>query len=338
MPERDLNTIPENLNPSPDEWIISATFNPAGNETFQKIRVASLQKFPNSNSGLTIIDTLIPNYSLNAGSLTLFKFDVETEFTVSLPNNPAVGDSVDIHRINCDLKLLTDVSALEITNAEIEYLRPTTNYTKLYYLGEPFGWWEVSAHLTVRKFGAIVFEANPEWHGVFYGLATNFGTEAWDRADLRGEVLITASSFIDTRVPGEALDRQAGSNQDTVSNPPVLNTKPGLPVAYNCWHSNSSGTNWWKVDFLARTFMLKQYSIQGRQGSYGLENWILEASNDDTNWIVIDNPTWELDQSPYEYDSPLLSNDISYRYYRFTNGKSGYAIIGEVEFYGELEE
>ena len=336
MAEKNLIQIPENLNPPQNDWLISAIDDV--NPTFQKIRIASLQKFPNTSSGLIIIDTIIPGYSLNSGSLTLFKYQSPTEVFINLPSLPSVGDSVEILLLNCDLKLLTSSAVLGIPNIEIEFVRSSSDKLKLYYLGEPDGWWEINNNISVKKLGIQEAIFNPEMQGIFYNLGTNWGTESYQRADLRGVVIISASSLIDTRTPQEAIDRQEGSDQNETTNPPKLTTKPNPPASYNQWHSNSAGTNWWKVDFQAATVNVTQYLIQGRVGSYGLRDWLLEGSNDDTNWTVIDNPTVNLGVSPYEYTSTVLTHGNFYRYYRFTNGVGGYAVIGEVELFGELDD
>ena len=180
---------------------------------------------------------------------------------------------------------------------------------------------------------ASLIQFNSAYQDIFYYLATVGYTQPWVNPATNGSVNVTASSWIDTRVPSEALDRQQGDDQ-SAANLPKLTTKPAPPSTYNQWHSSASGVNWIKFSFLNRAVSLRQYALDGRTSGSSMQSWQLHGSNDDVSWDLIHSVTTNpLNSSPYTYLSPVISSPY-YKYLRFTNGLSGWCVLGEVYLFG----
>lgn len=119
----------------------------------------------------------------------------------------------------------------------------------------------------------------------------------------------------------------------------------------NFYHSKDDGNAIITFDFKDKLVKLSSYSIQSYDlnSNWGhLKNWVVEASNDDQNWIIIDR---HQDDSSLNGPSIIASFDISdedmiyYRFIRirqtgnswFYTGNHNYIYFPYIEFYGKLK-
>lgn len=116
----------------------------------------------------------------------------------------------------------------------------------------------------------------------------------------------------------------------------------------NCWASNTAPTvgspQWLKYDFgSGNEKEIVKYTITARYWSSDQtrcpKDWTFEASNDDSNWDVLDTRTdetaWNTSSSPTTKCEYTFTNSTAYRYYRIVitanNGGTSYVAIGEME-------
>ena len=103
------------------------------------------------------------------------------------------------------------------------------------------------------------------------------------------------------------------------------------------WHSaTGSSSPWWlKID-LGLSVSIWKYNLTSRDHSYGgyplidaPVNWLIQGSNDNTNWIDIDTQTGIYDWTWKESrDFVLTKPSGKYRYYRFYCTLFGRSIYG----------
>ena len=114
--------------------------------------------------------------------------------------------------------------------------------------------------------------------------------------------------------------------------------------ATDCWGSpNTSGAHWIKYDFgSGRSVCINKYKIQSRNnndsGANFPSSFVLQGSNDDSNWIDLDTRTGIIHPGTNQW-SPgvntyyVFKNSVSYRYYRLyvsANTSGNLTYIGEV--------
>ena len=122
---------------------------------------------------------------------------------------------------------------------------------------------------------------------------------------------------------------------------------PSLPASYaidrlsGFWAANSDAPpHWWKYDFgSGNEQILVQVSIKpwGDGVGYGVKDFNIEGSNDDTNWDVLYTDQHPNDNTLIDYS---FTNTTAYRYYRIylsTTWRTAYskADIDEIYFYIE---
>jgi hypothetical protein len=114
-----------------------------------------------------------------------------------------------------------------------------------------------------------------------------------------------------------------------------------LTDVYDAWITRSGYTigEWISVDFGAgNEKTIVKYAIQGRNYTYTYcpAGWVLEASNDNTNWTILDTRSNEPQFAGGEKREYLVSNSNSYRYYRIRITEKpvdnpNYAAFGEID-------
>lgn len=109
--------------------------------------------------------------------------------------------------------------------------------------------------------------------------------------------------------------------------------------ATDCW-ATASGTTvgWLKVDF-GTPKIVNKYIITARNNSTASTEspkaWAFEGSNDNTNWVILDTRTNEINWSQAQQREYTFTNTTAYRYYRIyitaNNGNTGTTTIGEIK-------
>lgn len=162
--------------------------------------------------------------------------------------------------------------------------------------------------------------------GLFYYIGTNRLTTSWTNPITSGEVGVQhmPGVFYDASFAMHyAVDRGAsGFATYTAQKPP------------DQW-------GWITYDFGSLAMRIDTYTIMGRQftNSNFMRSWILEGSNDNTNWDALDVRVNDTQQNLYTWGTYSSASSQAYRYVRVRStalDSSGNAFLGygEIELYG----
>lgn len=103
------------------------------------------------------------------------------------------------------------------------------------------------------------------------------------------------------------------------------------PITY--WQSAEGLPQWIKNDYETSSHVINNYNITAYNGGSGYNpiSWLVNASNDDINYITIDAKTSQSFSSG-ETKYYIISNTNSYRYYKFiiTNSQGTSVILAEI--------
>jgi hypothetical protein len=165
----------------------------------------------------------------------------------------------------------------------------------------------------------LAYASNGDTNGIFYYIGSLNG--GWVNPVTSGEIILTTSSFFDA------------SNGNVAT---LVNRTDDNGIA-----TQNIANSWVKVDLLARRLKPSYYSVRARQFNANLiRSWKFQASNNNTDWVEIDQKTNQL-LSASQWFSSQVTAAQNYRYFRILQtglSSSGDNIltIGEIEFYGEL--
>ncbi len=164
------------------------------------------------------------------------------------------------------------------------------------------------------------FASTGDANGVFNYIGTQYASGAWVNPVDSGQVAITSSSGVSTGTVGMWADR-------TIS----------------VFHTGDVAGSYITIDLgVGRSLLLNYYTYQSRGDvNYGrTPSWTLLASNNGTNWAVVDSQTnYAFGASVGAWAAIPVSNQVTaYRYWRlrsdahtgFGNNLNG----SELEFYG----
>lgn len=160
-------------------------------------------------------------------------------------------------------------------------------------------------------------------NGIIYYLgATKYGA-SFLNPDLRGEITASASSTI---------------GAPRVARGTFTKTNDGSGSTEGAWHSTSGSNHWISIQFnnsqMARITRFELWrSAQHNLGSYVGSNCQFQAW-DGTAWITL--LTFSTGD-PTRYLSNVFTNENFYNLYRFLIPSPQYAVIGDIEFYGDLQ-
>jgi hypothetical protein len=163
----------------------------------------------------------------------------------------------------------------------------------------------------------LSYVSNGDSNGLFYYIGTSALTVAWINPSTSGQITASSSgNFNASYEPPRATDR-------TDDYP---------------WHSNGAAS-WIKFDLELYRIRVDDYTLRTRTdyqyGTY-LTDWILEGSNDDSDWTAIDTRNGQT----YTHSTTTrytTTPTVGYRYLRIRDtSANSHMVIGEVEFYGSL--
>ncbi|KAH0795593.1 F5/8 type C domain containing protein [Histomonas meleagridis] len=112
------------------------------------------------------------------------------------------------------------------------------------------------------------------------------------------------------------------------------------------WVSANEQNSWIQFDFKEKRIKLENYAIMtfsGQQGSTHMKSWRLEASEDDIEWVILDDVK---DDNTLNSSNAVITRatktDQFYRYFKFTqtdkNQFGTYCMaIRRIEFFGVLQ-
>lgn len=170
--------------------------------------------------------------------------------------------------------------------------------------------------------------ANGDTNGVFYYLGTNGLHDTWVNPITSGVVsyqLHPTIFFNNDYAVFYSVDRGAASNATYIA------------------EYNTDQRNWLTYDFGSYALKPEYYTIMGRAGYNAnfLKNWILEGSNDNSNWDVLDTRVNDTQQGQGIWGEYTATSVKPYRYLRIRStgvDSSGNNLVGfgEIEFYGTL--
>lgn len=161
-------------------------------------------------------------------------------------------------------------------------------------------------------------------NGVIYYLGSEKGRTSFSNPHDKGYVIATSSTSIDVRTPDKAFDRD--NNAYT-----------------SCWHSFTHSTiQWHKTEFVGRLFRCTRFTLwESALHPFSIHqttNMIIQGSNDNTTWT--DLLTFiPVADGQGRWDSGVFTNTTFYKYYRIYDGNrdfDSFAVLGDIEFYGQL--
>ena len=171
---------------------------------------------------------------------------------------------------------------------------------------------------------SFTYSSNGDTNDIIYYLGATKYSQSFQNPHNRGDITVTASSYIDTRTPWGITSRNNGSNGP----------------AYQAWHSNYESNSWVKIQFnndkKARINRLSIWTAASHTLDQSLK---FEGSLDGSNWgsVLVSSPspisnnTW--------WTSSIFTNDNFYSYYRLRSERaSTYTVVGDIQCYGEIEQ
>ena len=179
-----------------------------------------------------------------------------------------------------------------------------------------------ASNLVVRQFLYNTSLENFKFNGIIRNLTDRYGGNLHENT----VVEITCSSTSNHGKPWFALNLQSEDD----------------------WWSGNAAYDWWKCDFKARKVQLTGYTLRtnsaGLNGSH-LKNWILDGSNDNIKWVVMDERVnnSDLNGSNLSKYFAIEGNFQPFRYIRIrlsglTHLKDNLLCLSGCEFFGNLIE
>jgi hypothetical protein len=160
-------------------------------------------------------------------------------------------------------------------------------------------------------------------NGLFYYLGSTKYNSIFQNPVNRGEINVSANSYIDVRLPSKAFDRLNNGNVGEI------------------WHSNYLGAGWIVVQLTNdKIFRLTSFELWASSGhglnTYMGSNCLMQGSNNGSNWTTLLTFFPNVGSGNRWY-SGSIPNFEFYSYYRIYSPKDSYHVIGDIEFYGELQ-
>jgi hypothetical protein len=163
----------------------------------------------------------------------------------------------------------------------------------------------------------IVHKGRQDFEGILYHLKQQHG------GDIRSAVSIEASSF---------------ANGD-----PYQVTNYGARVD---WYTDILPNSWLQFDFKDRSVSISSYSMKSRyDGEYIPRSWVIEGSNEDTDWIELDrrdnDDTIRGGHAFHNFKCPSRGDDHMFRYIRLrqtglNSNNTNVLMLCSFELFGRL--
>jgi hypothetical protein len=285
-----------------------------------------------SIAGLTLQGTKSTDFTATANLI----YEITASCKMTLPSSPSTNDKIAFFltsTANFDISSTNKINGSVLATDYVYRVKQLYVIVVLTYSGSTNGWiWESrdNAYLSLTFTGngiEFVYSNPGDTNGLFYYLgATKYGS-VFQNPINRGEIIVTASGNIgDGRTADKAFDRLNDGN----------NSSPGY-----VWHSPSSNTGWIMVQFTNnKVFKLTSLELWA-SSAHSLANFmgpncLIQGSNNGSTWTtlltfypnVVSNTRWY---------SGSISNANFYNYYRIYSPQTIYHVIGDIEFYGELQ-
>ncbi len=187
-------------------------------------------------------------------------------------------------------------------------------------------------------FSGFISRYEPVIDGGQMTIEVTFASWYWELARF---LLEGTGSGIDSSIYGDGYsnDITATMTTNTAPSPNVASASSEYSASYQAWQAFDKNIDnatrydwataaaqpnaWLKFDFGAgNTKTVKKYTIIGvAKGGYSSRNgapkdWVLQGSNDNTNWTDLDSQENQQDWGELEKRSFEVDNDTAYRYYR----------------------
>jgi hypothetical protein len=332
MTNKNVSQLPTNSDPQDSDWLLGASGDSPS--VFQKIPVGSLipttqnsgsikfslpvnQNTALTSSGYYFTDNIAANIGIDCSGLGIGEhiswLNLSTKAVVFYGLSTVNGVTIPANQ------------GVKIASANsIDFFLLDANHNIKIISGSYLIYWIPGQEPPTLIF---TYSFPGDTNGLFYYLgATKYGSTFQNPVD-RGEINVWANSYIDVRLPSKAFDR--------------LNNGENPGGVGQVWHSNHSNTAWIVVQFTNnRKFRLTSFELWASSvhglGDYMGENCLIQGSNDGSTWTtlltfypnVVSNTRWY---------SGSISNANFYNYYRIYSPQTIYHVIGDIEFYGELQ-
>lgn len=324
MTNKNVSQLPINSDPQDSDWLLGASGNSPS--VFQKIPVGSLipttqnsgsikfslpvnQNTALTNSGYYFTDNIAANIGIDCSGLgigehinwqnlstkSIIFYGLSSIDGVTIPANKGIkvetGNSIDFFLLdaNHNIKKIAGVYSLDWVPG---YTPPYLTFT---------------------------YASNGDSNDFGYYLGATKYNSSYQNIYNRGEVAVSASSYIDIRYPWGIYSR----------------TNDGSGATTGVWHSGGNDTPWNKTQFLNnKTARINRISLWA-SNYHDTQPFYFQASNNNTDWTnLISTPA--INPNSW-WTSSIFSNDTFYTYYRFLGiGSPTYYIIGDVRYYGDL--
>lgn len=157
---------------------------------------------------------------------------------------------------------------------------------------------------------------------------------------------ITVNNLLNTAVPWILPYTATATMTDFAAPSGVTSSSSTLGTQYpwkafnkntgDYWQSNVNNSGWIKYQFPTAKTIVRYAFLTYSNNIYSPYTWTFEASNDNTNWTVLESITGYTISNSQWYISPVISNTTAYLYYRInvtavTSGVNT-PVINEIEF------
>jgi len=332
MTNKNVSQLPTNSTPQDSDWLLGASDNSPS--VFQKIPVGSLTPAAQNSGSIKFSSPINQNTALTSSGY-YFTDNIAANIGIDCSG---LGIGEHISWLNLSTKAvvfygLSTVNGVTIpANQGVKVF--TTNSIDFFLLDANHNIKVLSGTYLIDWIPGqdppsitFTYSSPDDTNGLFYYLgATKYGS-AFQNPINRGEIIVTASgNLVDGWTSDKAFDRLNDGNS----------TSPG-----SIWHSQYSNTGWIAVQFTNnKVFKLTSFELWASSvhslASYMRANCLMQGSNNGSTWTTLLTfyPNVGINVRWY---SGTISNTDFYRYYRIYSPSNYYHVIGDIEFYGELQ-
>ena len=328
MANRNVSQLPENTAPQESDWLLGASGNSPS--VLQKMAVGNLPGSTAIAGGSIKFSLPInENYTLTSSGY-YFTDAIASDIEIDCSN---LGIGEHIYWLNLSTKAIVFSGLNSIDSVSIPANKgvkiSSSNFIQFFLKDENKNIKKIEGNHLIHwipgqspPFLTFSYASPGDTNGIIYYLGATKYSSNFLNPDLRGEITALASSTIGApRVARGAFTR----------------TNDGSGSTEGAWHSASGSNHWISIQFnnsqAARINRFELWaSAQHGLGSFVGSNCQFQAWNG-TTWI---NLLTFSTGNPVRYISNIFINENFYSLYRIFIPSLQYAIIGDIEFYGDL--
>lgn len=329
MTNKNVSQLPINSDPQDSDWLLGASGNSPS--VFQKIPVGSLTPATQNSGSIKFSLPVNQNTALTSSGY-YFTDNIAANIEIDCIGL-GIGEHINWQNLSTKAVVfygLSTVNGVTIpankgvkinTNNSIDFfLLDASHNIKIISGTYTIDWIPSLAPPTLT----FTYSSNGDTNDIFYYLGATKYNQSFQNPHNRGDITVSASSFIDTRTPWGITSRSNGSNGP----------------AYQAWHSNYESNSWVKIlfnnDKKAKINRLSIWAADAHTLSSSLK---FEGSLDGINWgsVLVSSPS-SISNNTW-WTSSVFTNDNFYGYYRLRSEIANtYTVVGDIQCYGEFEQ